>query len=51
MKAFRAKNYIFLFLTFIGIAVAGFAALVALNHILGHTVTFPTGVKPRRGEI
>jgi hypothetical protein len=51
MKAFGSKSYILLFLTFIGIVVAGFAALVALDHILGHTVTFPTGVVSRRGQI
>jgi hypothetical protein len=41
MKAFGSKSYILLFLAFIGIAVAGLGALVALDHILGRTVTFP----------
>ena len=49
MKAFHGKSYILLFLAFIGIAVAGFAALVTLDHILGHAITFPTGVGVRRG--
>jgi hypothetical protein len=49
VKAFHSKSYIYLFLAFIGIAVASFAALVTLDHILGRTIIFPTGVGVRRG--
>jgi hypothetical protein len=47
MKALGSKSYIFLFLTFIGIATAGFAALVALDRFLGHAIQFDISARPK----